>query len=56
MLIHLGFHPQFFHSLGQDFLVGFIAHIGDETALFGPQQVSGTTDIQILHGDINART
>ena len=27
---------QFLHGLGQDFLIGFISQIGDETALLGP--------------------
>ena len=47
---------QFLHGLGQDFLIGFISQIGDETALLGPQQVARPTDVQVLHGDVDTRT
>ena len=53
-LRNLGFHPQFLHGFGQNLLVSFITHIGDEAALFGPQKITGTADIQILHGNVEA--
>ena len=49
-----GFHPQFLHGLGQDLLVSLVTHVGDETALLGPQEVAGAADIQVLHGDVEA--
>ena len=47
-----GFHTQLFHGLGKNLLVSFVSHVGDETALFSTQKVTGATDVQILHGDI----
>ena len=36
---------QFCHGLGQYLLVGFVSEVGNESALFGSQQVAGTTDV-----------
>ena len=47
---------QFIDSLFQNLLVCFIAKIGNETALLGSQHVTGTTDIQVLHGDMDTAT
>ena len=47
-------HTQFLHRLGQNLLIRFKAHVGNETALFRAQQVAGAADIQILHRDIEA--
>ena len=46
------FHAQFLHRLGQDLLVGFKAHVGDEAALLRAQQVAGAADVQVLHRDV----
>ena len=45
---------MFLHRLGKNLLIGFEAHVGDETTLFRAQQISCAADIQILHGYIEA--
>ena len=52
--LEAGFHAEFLHRFGKDLLVGFKAHVGNETALFRSEQVSGPPGIQILHGDVEA--
>ena len=47
---------QFCHGLGQYLLVGFVSEVGNESALFGSQQVTGTTDVEVLHGNVYAGT
>ena len=47
-----GLHTEFFHSLGQDFLIGFKAHISDEPALFRSKKVAGAADVKILHRNV----
>ena len=49
---NLRFHAQFIHGFRQNLLVGFVAHIGNEAALLGTQKVTGSPDIQILHGNV----
>ena len=46
------FESKFVHRLRQNLLISFVSHIGDISALFSPEKIAGTTDIQILHGDI----
>ena len=41
---------QFGYCLRENLLVGFVTQVFHESALFGSQQVAGTTDIQVLHG------
>ena len=43
---------QFLDGLGKYLLIGFVTQIGDETALFGSQKVTGTTDVEVLHGNV----
>ena len=50
------FGAEFGDGLFQNLLVGLIAEVGDETALLGAEQVAGTADVEILHGDIESRT
>ena len=45
---------QFVYGLLQDLLVGLVAEIGDKAALFGTQHIARASDIEILHGDVNA--
>ena len=47
---------QFLDGLGEYLLVGLIAQVGDETALLGTQQVARAAYVEVLHGDVNART
>ena len=47
---------QFLDCLRENLLVSLVTQIGDETALFGSQKVSCTTNIQVLHGYVNATT
>ena len=47
---------EFCHGFGQNLLVGFVAEVGNETALLGSQQVAGTTDVEVLHGNVYAGT
>ena len=49
-----GFDAKFLHGLGKDFLIGFVAHVGDEAALFGPKEVAGAADVEVLHGNVEA--
>ena len=51
-----GFIPQFRHRLIEDFLVGLIAQVADESALFSTQEVAGAANVEILHGNVDART
>ena len=50
------FIMEFRHGFGQNLLIGFVAEVGNESALFGSQQVTGTTDIKVLHGNVYAGT
>ena len=43
---------QFGYCLRENLLVGFVTQVFHESALFGTQQVAGTTDIQVLHGEV----
>ena len=45
-------HSEFFHGFGKYLLIGFKAHISDETALFRSKKVAGPTDIEVLHRNI----
>ena len=45
-------HPKFIHSLGKNLLVCLVTHICNIAALLCTQKISGTTDIQILHCNI----
>lgn len=36
----------------EDPVVGLEADVGDESALFGTQEIAGPSDVEILHGDI----
>ena len=47
---------KFGHGLGQYLLVGFVSEVGNESALFGSKQVTGTTDVKVLHGNVYAGT
>ncbi len=46
---------QFGDSLFQDALIGLVAQVGDEAALLGAQQVARTANVEVLHGDLDAR-
>ena len=48
------FGLQFVYGLLQNLLIGFVAEVGDEAALFGPQHVAGSPDVEVLHGDVDA--
>ena len=50
-----GFISKFRHGLVEDLLIGFVAEVGDETALFGAKEIASTSDVEILHSDIDAR-
>ena len=45
---------EFCHRLVEYLLVGFIAEVGDEAALFRSQHIARTTDVEVLHGDVDA--
>ena len=44
----------FHHSLLQNLHVGFITQVCNETALFGSQQITCTTNVEVLHSDMNS--
>ena len=46
--------PQLCHGLVENLLIGLVAEVGDEAALLGTQQIAGTTDVEVLHGDVDA--
>ena len=46
---------QFRHSLGENLLIGFISQISNEAALFRTKQVARAADVEVLHGDVDAR-
>ena len=45
---------EFGNGFGENFLIGLVSQIGDETTLFGSQEIAGAADVEILHGDVNA--
>ena len=45
---------EFGNGFGENLLVGLVSQIGDETALFGPQEIAGAADVEILHSDVDA--
>jgi hypothetical protein len=45
---------QFAYGLFQDLVVGLEADVVDEAALFRAEQVARATDVQVLHGDVDA--
>ena len=46
---------QFRHGLGQHFLVRFVTQVGHKSALLRAEQVARPTDVEVLHGDVDAR-
>ena len=46
---------KFAHRLIKNLLICLVSQVGDETALFGAKQIAGATDIEVLHGDVDAR-
>ena len=46
--------PQLHHCLVENFLVCLVSQVADESALLCTEQVSGTADVQVLHGDVDA--
>ena len=45
---------QLLNRFAQNLLVGLIAQIGDETALFGSKQIACPPYVEVLHGDVYA--
>ena len=45
---------QFKHRLLQNLLVGLVAEVGDKAALLCSEQVAGTTNVKVLHCNLNA--
>ena len=45
---------EFHDGLLEDLDVGLVAEIGNEARLFGTQQIAGATDVEVLHGDMDA--
>jgi len=43
-------------GLLEDLLIGLIAEVGDEARLLAAQQVACATDVEVLHGEVYART
>ena len=48
------FVAQFGDSLRENLLIGLVAEVGDEAALFGTQQIAGAADVEVLHGNVDA--
>jgi hypothetical protein len=48
------FISNFYYRLLQYLDVGLVTQVSDKTALLGTQQITSTTDVKILHGDMNA--
>ena len=48
------FIPNLHHRLLQYLDVGLVAQVGYEAGLLGTQQVASTTDVEVLHGDMDA--
>ena len=45
---------QFAHGFFEDLVVGLEADVVDEAALFRAEQIARTTDVEVLHGDVDA--
>jgi hypothetical protein len=45
---------QFAHGFFEDLVVGLEADVVDEAALFRAEQVARATDVEVLHGDVDA--
>ena len=41
------------NSLTENLLIRLISQVGNKSALFRPQQITGSANIQILHGNMN---
>ena len=48
------FGGEFQHGFFEHFLIGFVAQVGNESALFGTEQVAGAAYVEVLHGNVNA--
>ncbi len=45
---------QFRHSFLQYLLVGFIAEVGDKSALLRSKKIAGASDVKVLHGNMDS--
>jgi len=45
---------EFSDGFVEDFVVGFVSEVCDESALFGAEGVACATDVEVLHGDVEA--
>ena len=45
---------QFGDRLTENLLIGFITQVLHESALLRPEQIAGTTDVEVLHGEIES--
>ena len=45
---------QFVHGFGKYLLIRLIAQVGNEAALLSSQQIAGPTDVEVLHGNVDA--
>ena len=52
----ISLHSQLLHRFLQNLMESFQAHITDKSALLGTQQITCTTDIQILHSNTEPTT
>lgn len=48
------FGAKFGDGFLENFLVCFVAEVGNKTALFGTEKVSGTANVEVLHGNVYA--
>ena len=44
---------ELLHGFGEDFLVHVEAQFRDETALFAPEEVAGSPNVEVAHGDLD---